>query len=234
MKAPTTTSASSRPRRLTPRRRVAGFTLLELMLVSALLVLVLGAAVYGLRDVTAAHARAEAYRVSASVRYLFERSVTDGVVYRLVFDLDEGKMTAERYDDTSGCGATLPLEAAVETRFKDLARKAKEREKKARERAEEEGTAPPTEGSYGGYEDFVIKPRELPKTVSFAKVATLSNPEPKEEGQIAIHFFPHGYVERAMVVVASADEQVYSIVTEPFRGAARVLTKEVDRREVFR
>jgi prepilin-type N-terminal cleavage/methylation domain-containing protein len=232
-----TTFASSRDRGAEPSRcapgarsRQAGFTILELMVVTALIVLVMGTAVYGLRDVGAAHVRAEAYRMSAALRYLYEKSITDGVAYRLNIDIDKGRIEAERLDDEKGCGGGLELTEGAETRFKDLARKAEEARKK---KAEENGVVSP-KGKFGAFSDFVIKGRDISKAVKIRKVATLASPSPIEEGKAFIHVFPHGVIERAMVIFEGDDEQVYSVVTEPYQGRARVLAKAVERGEVFR
>ena len=229
MKGPTTIFASNKAK----HRALAsqgGFTILELMVVSALVALVMGTAVYGLRDVGAAHVRAEAYRMSATLRYLYEKAITEGVAYRLSVDIDQRRIEAERLDDEKGCGGGLTLTEGANTRFKDLARKAEEARKK---KAEEKGFAAP-KANYGAFSDFVVKPRELPKSVRVREAATLAAPTPKSEGKIFIHVFPHGVMERAVVILESNDEQAYSIVTEPFQGRARVLAEAVEVRKVFR
>jgi len=232
VKERTTISASSNhgQRAEHHRKGEAGFTILELMVVSALIVLVMGTAVYGLRDVGAAHVRADAFRMAATIRYLYEKAVTEGVSYRLSIDIDQRRIEAERLDDEKGCSAGLTLTEGANTRFKDLARKAEEARKK---KAEEEGVAAP-KASYGSFSDFVIKPRDLSKSVSVREVATLAVPKPKNEGKAFIHVFPHGVIERAVVILESKDEQAYSIITEPFQGRARVLAEAVEAREVFR
>jgi len=200
------------------------------MVVSALIVLVMGTAVYGLRDVGAAHVRAEAYRLSATLRYLYEKAVTEGVSYRLSIDIDQRRIEAERLDDEKGCGGGLALTEAANTRFKDLARKAEEARKK---KEEERGVVPP-KATFGAFSDFVIKPRDMAKAVKIREIATMTTPTPQSEGKAYIHVFPHGVIERAVVILESDDEQVYSIVTEPFQGRARVYAKAVKVREFFR
>jgi hypothetical protein len=218
------------------RANEAGFTLLELMLVSALGVLMLGAAVYSLRDIGAAHARAEAYRLATSVRYLYEKSISDGLPYRLMVDMEEGSTWAERVEDEQACGVSLTLQEGSETRFKELARKALENKKKKEEERIEGGLPPPKpEVTYTDYADIAIKKHSFPKGVHVVDMATLSNKDPREAGKLAIHVFPHGVVERALVVIESdGGDEVYSVVTQPYGGTARVFPKEVDRKEVFR
>ena len=239
MTGPTTTSAWSNARVAKAARAHAGqrgFTLLELLLVSALGVLVLGAAVYSLRDIGAANARAEAYRLATSIRYLYDKSISDGLPYRLMVDMEEGVTWAERVEDERACGVSLTLQEGSETRFKELARKALEKKKKEAEERREEGLAPlQPEVSYADYSDIAIKKHKLPKMVQIVDMGTLSHKEPREAGKLAIHVFPHGVIERALVVLeADGGDEVYSVVTEPYGGTAYVYPEEIDRKEVFR
>ena len=219
------------------RRGQQGFTLLELMLVSALIVGAMSAAVYGLRSVTGAQARSEAYKIAATLRYLYNTSIADGATYRLVIDMDARSIKPERVEDERGCGVTLHLDDGAKKRFGDLARKAAESaKKKKKDKKGKPGEAPPPPPgpSFGEFSDVIVKPWTLAKNVEIVHVATLAHPREKDEGVLAIHVFPHGLIERALVVLESRDEDVYSVRTEPYQGQAIVETGELEMKDVFR
>ncbi len=215
-----------------PSTRIeAGFTLLELLVVLALIAMTSGVAVYSLSDVGDASARAEAYRLATAIRYIYDRAILDGRSYRLVIDIEAGAIRAEAVSDRKACGGGLTLDEGVKRRFKELTRKA---EARAKRKAEQDGEAAPERGVvYGDYSDLILQDHALPKTVRISHIQTLAHPKKQEEGLAYIHAFPHGLIERALVVFES-EGMTYSVVTEPFRGTARVYPKEIKASEVFR
>src|SRR6478736_198425 len=79
------------------RRR--GFSLVEILVVVAIIGLMLGGAVYGLNAVSKSELRSSASKLAGAIRYCFDRSITTGQYYRLVLDLDGNKYWAERSDE---------------------------------------------------------------------------------------------------------------------------------------
>src|SRR5207244_3352136 len=76
-----------------------GFTLIEVLLVLAILGIMAGLGMRGLKSLAKSDLRGSTSRLSGAVRYLFDRASTTGKYHRLVIDLDAGKYWAEVSDD---------------------------------------------------------------------------------------------------------------------------------------
>ncbi|MCA1664567.1 MAG: prepilin-type N-terminal cleavage/methylation domain-containing protein, partial [Myxococcales bacterium] len=76
-----------------------GFSLIEVMVVMAIVGLMMGVAAYGLRSVAKSELRSSSAKLAGAIRYCFDRAVTTGSYFRLVVDLDGNKYWAERSDD---------------------------------------------------------------------------------------------------------------------------------------
>src|SRR5215213_1796805 len=111
-------------RRLRP---TAGFTLLEMLVVLALVGLAATLAVGAVRRLANSDLRGGATKLAGAIRYLFDRASTTGKVHRLVFDFEEGKYWAEVSDDRF----FIPRERETdESRERDVEDIAKEEEQK--------------------------------------------------------------------------------------------------------
>jgi prepilin-type N-terminal cleavage/methylation domain-containing protein len=73
-------------------------TLMELLVVLAIIGVVLGAAGYGLSAITRADLRRSAGEIAAAVKFLWAEAASTGRAHRLVLDLDENKVSAEVAD----------------------------------------------------------------------------------------------------------------------------------------
>jgi general secretion pathway protein H len=80
----------------TRNRRHHGFTLIELVVVVAILSLVALLVIPLLPSTDAANLRSSARRLSAVIRYLGERSVTTKIPYRMLLDLTDNTITVKQ------------------------------------------------------------------------------------------------------------------------------------------
>src|SRR5256885_591462 len=85
--------------RLRRRRRTRGMTLVEIMVVVAIIGMIMGASVYGFRSIAKSELRSSSAKLAGAIRYCFDRAVTTGAYFRLVLDIDGNKYWAERSDD---------------------------------------------------------------------------------------------------------------------------------------
>lgn len=213
--------------------RSAGFTILELLVVMLLLGVTLALIVPSFTAVAGTKTREDAFKLSVMVQYLYERAITDGSPYRLVIDLETNEPTVERVIESRGCGEGLPLLKTAKTRFTKLAKKAEEARRKKIEAGELEDTEAQVEQVREGIQN--LKDMAFDSRTEFVGAATRSSPNLSKEGVLSIYFYPHGYVEKALVILQSSEDDSiqYSVVTEPLRGTARVTPGSVDPSEVF-
>ena len=240
----------------TRRAPQAGFTLIELLVVFALLALVAGSMVRGIKSLSKSDLKTQSSQLAGAMRYMFDRASTTGRVHRLVFDMEAGKYWAEVSDDRY----FLPRDKETsETRLEDWKRVQKEAE--ARARGEPVPGDQPSKSQGGGLgfgfgssansnsydvEKYLPKPfarknarfkafKETglkPVTLKKAKLQGVFTPrmaEPVLEGQSYVYFFPLGFAEAAIVYLQDEDEQTtFSLVVHPLTGRVLIFNHKVE------
>jgi len=88
-------AAGARPGARAARSPVAGFTLIELMVVLALMALMMGGATVSLRSVLQSELRSAAARTAAALAAAFDRAAISGRTVRVALDLDRGALWLE-------------------------------------------------------------------------------------------------------------------------------------------
>ena len=77
-------------------RRAAGFTLIELMFVVAIIGGLLVASTFGLRMVLRTDLRSAASKSGSAMRFAFDQAMMTGSYLRLAIDLERGELWLER------------------------------------------------------------------------------------------------------------------------------------------
>ena len=213
------------------RQRAAGFSLVEMLVVLAVVGLALGATAVSFRSLHRQSARATAGQMSSGIRYLYDRAITTGSYYRLVIDLGSQTYWAETSDtrfflargkEDSKKGRAPDLDAAL--------KKLDDEEK--RKQLNITGVAaklqPPPMPKRARFESF--KDASLPKvTMRGARVRdiyTRRQNEPYTDGKAYLYFFPDGHTEKALIHVVDDEGDVYTLVVQPLTG--RVTLKPGD------
>ncbi len=90
---------------------------------------------------------------------------------------------------------------------------------------------------FGGYQAELSKKEKLPKGVAIYRMYTPGLEEPVEHGQVYMHFFPHGYVEQAVIYLVEEDDLeaeseedmgIWSLVVSPLTGLATIYNEPVE------
>ena len=197
--------------------KASGLTLFEIIVAMALVGLIMGLTIGGMGRLLEWDMKKASNRLVSTMRYLYNKSATEGMFIRLVLDLDEHVYWVEATMDPfvvsrgeGGLGAT-----EEETETKTL--------KGAWEEEGEVQKLKPPKAKFGQVDSFLLKPTKLPSSVFFKDVYVEHRPNPAEAGKVSIFFFPNGYVEEAVINLRDEDDEVhYSLTTNPISGRVQI------------
>jgi prepilin-type N-terminal cleavage/methylation domain-containing protein len=218
--------------------RQRGYTLIEILVVVALLALAATAATIGLGSLTHGNLRATAMMISAGVRAGYGRAATTGQTVRLVLDLDSNKFWLEetldrvvldRDDETGNAGAAESAEEA-EAPTGGSARPATAADAEGGGVMEAPPPDTPAAIDKEGRRRARFRPiegrrgekREPKGTTKLLAVYTAHERGRQESGRHALYFFPGGMTERAIIQIADPSGEVYSVSVHPLTGRTRV------------
>jgi general secretion pathway protein H len=175
-------------------RQPRGFTLIEVLIVVAVIGVMALAAAPAVNSFTGANARAAASEIAGAFRYLFDTAALRHQTCRLVLDLDGREWWAECTTASPGARRNQPVmgkDGVAEDDERELAR---------------------------GFSDEKLK-----GSATFEKVWTPRNRDPQSKGKVYVYFYPQGQADRAQIPVSDGSN-AYTVVTQPLTGRARVVT----------
>lgn len=207
-----------------------GFTLFELIVTITIVGLLMGVVVSRVDDLLSLEMKKTSNKLASTIRYLYNKSATEGIYMRLIFDMEAQSYWVEATSEP------FLLEAAETEKTR------KEKEEEAKKKKETEEGAPAEEETEGASsaapkipkleikkptftqtESYLLRPTKLPNNVFFKDVMTEHHLTPIEGGEAAIYFFPNGYVEHAVINLRDEDDEVfYSLETNPITGAVKI------------
>jgi general secretion pathway protein H len=195
-----------------------GVTLVEVLVVVAVIAVLSAGVVYGSGFVGNSRLRAASSLVVSSVRLGIARANATGRPVRLVFDLDKevvrleqsrGPMLREKEEGKSTGGGA---EAATALEKQAQGETAKIMEGPRAPRAEFEPT-----------QEFGKEGRPLGSGIRFRQVQTEHDGEPRSEGMAYLYFWPGGDTELASVQLhKTGDEEGLTVMVSPLTGRARI------------
>jgi len=212
-----------------PRRSQRGLTLVELLIVIALIAVLTGTVMMGPGMLEGSRLKSAATLIVSGVRLGLTRASTTGKPTRLSFDLDNGKVTLEEASSS----------VVLREHTKDAssgAEPATDLEKKAHAEADRilDGvhTARPSFKPVPGFvasADESGPARSLGNGVEFISVQTDHDDEPRTSGHAYLYFFPGGTTERASVQLKRrGDDTGMTVTVSGLTGRAKIERGRVD------
>lgn len=216
-----------------------GFTLLEIVVSLAVIGLIMGVVAGQMGDVFDRDLKKASTQLSSTIRYLYNKSATEGIYIRLVLDIDERSYWVEATSDPVSVsrGEEKGKKAAAKDEKKDEAKTAGSDAAKdttgTGDEASEGVLKPgeieklkPKEATFSPVDEFLLKPTRLPDGAYFKDIQVEHKQSPVEGGKESVYFFPNGYVERAIINLRDEDDEVhYSLETNPISGRVSIEDK---------
>lgn len=223
---------SDRPHRLSLTAR-RGFTLIEMLVVLAIVAGMMGAAVYGLNTVTAANLRDEAMRLTSVMQFTWSRAAVEQVNYRLVIDLDKNTYWTE----VSDANVVKALSEAGDLR-RQMDKRAENDEIEQEEGLDEDSIGYETDPfgisqatSFTRAENAAIEPKNFHDGIEIYQVLTTRQDAPITDGVAAVSFFPDGFQEPVIIVLRDSHGAFYSVINEPLTGRVKIYSRLIENRD---
>lgn len=209
-----------------PYARHAGFSLVETLLVVALLALTASGMSFALGAVTRTHLRSACMRVTAAARFAYTRAIVKGNTVRVQLNADKHTIALQE------AHGKVKLAAPDDERRQEMEgskhdRAAVDPWEAARARLEK--SIEPTFGrspfgpirSDDGTAIQRYKAEPVGEDIRVAKMFLPHEPEPVRAGTGSIYFFPGGRTEHAIIQLTDG-EAVYSVEIQELTGRARI------------
>jgi len=222
------------------RPKTEGMTLIEIMIVIVIVALGTAGLGFSVNALTRASLKSGAAKFAAAARYAFNRAASHGSTVRIAFDIPGDTFSIEeaygRITLTRGSpfhnvhGA--PVDQADQSGAVDPWDVAKARLEKPLEPTLGASPFGPIEGAAGEpVKRFTHI--ELGRHVHVVRLIVPHEPEPKESGQGAVHFFPSGYTEHAVIHLSDGAEGIYSVEVSPLTGRCKVRAEAYEPEEMM-
>jgi len=222
-------------RPLRARRARNGFTILEVLVVVAILIALVAVVGATLSNVLALEQRRLARDLALTYERLHDEAILRNVTFRLTYHLDEGFYEVEVGDpDTLIFDDPEARQEAEE----------EQKEKMDRFSDEERAAAEQSEVRFETVTTFEKRRIDLPSGTAFGGVFTpqyedIVRPSGATDAEdfVVVHsyLFPSGYSEPTVVQIVEIDdpEEGFTVVVEPLSGRVRLLGEVVDQHDAF-
>lgn len=219
--------AEKRASRSVSRSLRPGVTLIEILVVVAIVTVLAGLTIFGLGGTSSARLRRGAAQLGGAVRVAYAHATATSKVVRLVFDFQEGRVLLEQATSrhllekgqSGGAEAVTEIEQQAQSAADEIAKGARSPRASFEAAA---GVGFPAEG------------KELPSGIQFWQVMTGHQESPIGEGRAYLYFFPGGQTENAAVqlrVTNAAEDDTsgfLTVVVSPLTGKTSIRPGRVD------
>jgi general secretion pathway protein H len=212
---------------LAKKIRARGLTLIEVLVVMAIIAILMGAIVVGSGQVASARMRHSSTMIAGAIRVGFARASATSKSIRLVMDFTENEIWLEEGDqpmlvqskDTSGTGGAAAATTAEKQALEEGARivKGPTPPRASFHEIDAMGLAASTPGK--GH-------KPLERGIKFREVQIQHDDKPRTEGRAYLYFWPGGQTERASIQLKVGDDKeekdALTILVAPLTGKATV------------
>ena len=202
----------------------AGVTLVEVLIVVALIAILSGAVVFSGGMLSASRLRGGATLIGSAVRLGIARANTSGHPGRLVLDLDHNRVLLEE-----ASGSVMLREKKAPAGGAQAATDAEQKAKAETDRILDGPHAP--RATFHPVASFSDSPqgRDLGKGVEIAQVQTEHDENPVTTGRGYVYFWPGGLTERAHIQLKRKDaEEALTVIVSPLTGRTKIEKGLVD------
>jgi prepilin-type N-terminal cleavage/methylation domain-containing protein len=222
-----------------------GFTLIEVAIGLAIIVILAGIAIPTMDSITRAELRTSASKTAGMVKATYDMSVLAGRTCRLTFDFEKRTMTPEI--STDYVGLSLNEDRSERERRERREREQREKDKEKAEdnkgagdddleallaiakrqidRTSGAGRSPRFSAAPG------TTPYELPGGVRFSDVSAEHLRDAVKDGKVEIYFFPMGFAEHALIHLQDEAGRVFAVEIEPLTGRTKIFDQRKDFKE---
>lgn len=205
---------------LAARRARAGMTLIEIMIVVAIMGMLAAGVLMGQGALPRARLRTSCMRLAAAFRFAYVHALTSGKTTRVSFPLGGARITVEESDDAMQLDPRDPLRAGGAEAIEAAAVQLADAIQNLRPRAPRAQFTPIAGARF--------RPRDLDEGITVTRLYSQHDEEPRTEGIGHVYFFPGGQAERAVVHLRNSRGDVFSIVLNPMTGRAEVFDRAVE------
>lgn len=205
--------------------RAKGFSLIEMLVVLAVVSMLAGGVVIGVRGLVNSELRAQSGKLAAAIRYSYDRAIATGSYFRLHFDLDQQTYRLEQSE------ARVLLDQREESGRNGRGRDKDKEDKQAEEDEKRDSSLPPEllpppsprRPKFAEYKDTTLPSVRMSK-VHVLDILTPRQSEPYRAGHAYLHFFPDGHTERAVIHLGTDanDDDQYTLVVHGLTGRVEV------------
>ena len=189
-----------------------GITLLELLIVIAILVLLMGVGVAGLDRISGTELRTQTNRLAAAIRHAYNRSVAEGLYVRLVLVPE-----TDQYR----------VEASAERVFIDLQTEEEERERSEEKRDPRFDDEDKPQVKAPKFE-VLIPQIAMTRGIGIDGVLTSGREDIVRTSEVSVHFFPSGFVQPAMIYTTDGKDNFFTLTVSPMTGRVKRYAGRVD------
>lgn len=214
-KADRVTIRTSRPKTKISSRRGAGlragFTLIEILIVVALIGLIMSVAVPNATLALKVNLSNSSRELATTIRASYDEAILKGTVFRIGFDLEKKQYWVEQGDKDYLIRTPDQSEEEQKrlSRLTDAERKEKQKEPFVMARG------------------ITKEKKNLPKGVKFKDIVTAHTKGPTTGGVVYAHVFPHGFVEKLVIHLQDSYDRESTLIVNSVSGKSRLFERYV-------